>query len=40
MTDAYEKYCVGCWREKLCHEDMEFCDEYMAAVEKEAGEDE
>lgn len=33
--DVYNLLCVGCWREKLCHEDMEFCDAYLDATEED-----
>ena len=35
MTKVYEEMCVGCWRESLCHEDMEYCDKYLQATEGE-----
>ena len=38
--NTYDTLCVGCWREKLCHEDMEYCDEYLERVEELEGEDE
>lgn len=37
-NDVYEQLCVGCWREKLCHEDMGFCDEYLARTNEESDE--
>lgn len=33
MTKVYEEMCVGCWRESLCHEDMQLCDAYEAAMD-------
>ena len=27
--NTYDTLCVGCWREKLCHEDLEYCDAYL-----------
>lgn len=36
MTDeqAYATMCIGCWRESQCHEDMEYCDEFLEATEE------
>ena len=31
--DVYDRMCVGCPREKHCHEEMDFCDAYLDAVE-------
>lgn len=35
MTDeqAYERLCIGCWRESQCHEDMNYCDKFLMATE-------
>lgn len=33
MTKVYEELCVGCWRESLCHEDMQLCEAYEDAIE-------
>lgn len=33
--EAYAALCDGCWREKECHEDLQFCDEYLEATEEE-----
>ena len=27
--NTYDTLCVGCWREKLCHEDLEYCEAYL-----------
>ena len=35
MDEIYEKLCANCWREKECHEDLQFCDEYLEATEDE-----
>lgn len=37
MTDeqAYERLCNGCWRECKCHEDMDYCDEFLRMTEDE-----
>ena len=32
MTKVYEEICVGCWRERLCHQDMQLCEAYEAAI--------
>ena len=32
--EAYAALCDGCWREKECHEDLQFCDEYLEATEE------
>ena len=29
--EAYAALCDGCWREKECHEDLQFCDAYLMA---------
>ena len=31
---AYATMCIGCWREKQCHEDMCYCDKYLEATEE------
>lgn len=31
---AYESMCCGCWRERLCHEDMSYCDAFLKATEE------
>ena len=31
----YERLCAGCEREKWCHENCEYCDEYEEALEEE-----
>ena len=28
-TELYEEMCVGCWREKQCHDDCTHCDIYL-----------
>ena len=33
--EVYDRLCVGCWRESLCHDDMEFCDEYLEETEED-----
>ena len=33
--EAYAALCANCWREKECHEDLQFCDEYLEATEDE-----
>lgn len=35
MTDeqAYESLCIGCCFEKQCHEDMNYCDKFLMAIE-------
>lgn len=35
MDEIYEKLCATCWRECLCHEDLQFCDTYLEATEEE-----
>ena len=32
---AYDLLCATCWREKECHEDLQFCDAYLEATEEE-----
>ncbi len=36
MTDeqAYEILCRGCYLEKQCHEDMNYCDKFLTATEE------
>ena len=36
--EAYATLCDGCWRETLCHEDMNYCDAYLEATEGEENE--
>ena len=31
----YEKMCVGCPKEKICHDKCEHCDEYEEALNEE-----
>ena len=33
MTKVYEELCAGCWRERLCHQDMQLCEAYEAEME-------
>lgn len=36
MTEeqVYEKLCLNCLREKLCHDNCEVCEAFMEAVEE------
>lgn len=37
MTDeqAYERLCISCWRESQCHEDMDYCDEFLRMTDEQ-----
>ena len=33
--NTYDTLCIGCWREKLCHEDMEYCEAILEAIKRD-----